>query len=116
MKNVIFKVVLADVEESMLGYEWIEVLGFIPFAVKSHTFACCDPDCKSEIPAWLYSNWVIVRTEHGIHRIYDEDFWEEVGKGIYVEEGTPQEEIEKAREMRRRRNEYLERKHCGEDD
>lgn len=115
MKNVIFKVVLADAHESMLGYEWIEVLGFVPFAVKSHTFAC-DPDCKSEIPAWLYSNWVIARTELGIHRICDEDFWVEVEEGIYVEEGTPQEEIEKAREIRRKRQEYLERKYGGEND
>lgn len=116
MKNVIFKVVLANSEESMLGYEWIEVLGFIPFAAQSQTFGCCEPDCKGEIPAWTYNSWVIVRTEYGIHRMCDEDFWPEIEEGIYVEEGTSQEEIEKARRIRRERNEYWEKKRRGEED
>jgi hypothetical protein len=104
----LFTVVVADPEYTSLGYDWIEVLGFIPFRARPNMVHCSDPDCDGLCPVWDYESWAIVRTPHGIQRLPEEDLLSEIEEGIYVEPGTPKEEIERSNRLRRERAKFLE--------
>jgi hypothetical protein len=104
----LFTVILVDPEFTSLGFKWIEVLGFIPFRARPNLLHCSDPDCESVLPVWDYESWVIVRTPHGIQRLPEEELLGEIEEGIYVEAGTPKEEIERGKRLRRERREFLE--------
>jgi hypothetical protein len=110
----LFTVVLVEGGLTMIGYDRLEVLAFLPFHAVQHSFACPDADCENEIPAWLYRSWVVCRTKHGLMRLPDELLFEEIEDGIYVEEGTSDEQIEWYRQRRQRRDELLDEQD-GED-
>lgn len=99
----LFTVVLIEPGLTVLGFERIEVLGFIPFRAKQARLYCSGPDCDNSIMVWDYESWAIIRTRHGIQRIGEEDLMSEIEEGIYVEEGTPSAEIKKRRKVRRER-------------
>jgi hypothetical protein len=80
---MIFKLVRNDpkyIQGSTLGYDWIEVLAFIPMSVERN------PESKTK----EIHNWAICRTENGLTRIGEDDLFFAIEENVeYVEAREP---------------------------
>jgi hypothetical protein len=104
---MLFKVILAAPEETGLGFEWIEVLGTQPFRFTPLERHEDDGGPEPDRDVWICQNMYIARTDAGLVTLTENDLWEEIYEGIYVEEGTPKKEIDRMAKLRHARQEYI---------
>jgi len=75
---MLFRVVRAcEAGETMLGYNWIEVLAIHPVATEKLV--------RDDGDRWIHEVVYVVRTEHGIHHIHENDLMPELEGKRYVE-------------------------------
>lgn len=82
MTEPLFRVVCAKPDETMLGYDWIEVLAIYPFRFGASELST---DIEGHEQYRDFTNWALVRTPHGIHRLGEDELMDEIEANVYVE-------------------------------
>lgn len=83
MREPLFRLVLAKPDETILGFEWIEVLEVMPQNVSRARY---EGDTEGE-KAWRFQAQYLARTPHGITWFAGGDLEPEMDNGVYVEAG-----------------------------